>query len=361
MSTTALEDLLNAERKNIKMSDESLEICLSKITPDNINDTDILGRTALLLAIPLSLSCKLVQKLLEMNADPNISDSKGYTPLMMAVLHKQQLVEFLITKRANVNHTNTISYTALMFAIYHRPNFEVVKLLLENGANINTYSPIRSSLLIHVCINSKYPQQIEIARLLIEYGADIHGTYSGDPIFLIAIKNRNFELMLLFLEKKIVFNINHIMYCGKTALIIASLNGDINICKLLVENGANLHIQDTNGFTAFFCAILSGNLELCIYLLDKDNDLIKNKTIKDDTALHVACRRKDLEISKWISEHLDQLDIIHLNNDNKSAIQVWGCMYTDYLMFMHVKTESESESELEQLITHIEIIIGDSL
>ena len=58
----------------------------------------------------------------------------------------------------------------------------------------------------------------------------------------------------------------------ETALIIAACNGHYEVVKLLVNEGADLNIQNDEGVTAQFCAVFFGQLEIVQILSDSGAD-----------------------------------------------------------------------------------------
>jgi len=80
---------------------------------------------------------KLVEILLKNGANPNVIDGNGlYTPLSEAcVRNKVSTVKLLLKYGADVNYQHKKSETALTVAAKECKNFELVKLLLESGAN----------------------------------------------------------------------------------------------------------------------------------------------------------------------------------------------------------------------------------
>lgn len=108
--------------------------------------------------------------------------------------------------------------TLLMFAVHHNQT-NIVRLLLENGANPNTRNSDGCSALIQCAkvINLN----IEIVKLLIDHGAKLN-------------------LQCIF---------------GTTALILAVKFSTISMVKLLVDNGADISIKNKFGQDALFCAL----------------------------------------------------------------------------------------------------------
>jgi len=58
----------------------------------------------------------------------------------------------------------------------------------------------------------------------------------------------------------------------ETALIIAACQGHYEVVKLLVNEGADLNIQNDEGVTAQFCAVFFGQLEIVQILSDEGAD-----------------------------------------------------------------------------------------
>jgi len=58
----------------------------------------------------------------------------------------------------------------------------------------------------------------------------------------------------------------------ETALIIAACQGHYEVVKLLVNEGADLNIQNDEGVTAQFCAVFFGQLEIVQILSDAGAD-----------------------------------------------------------------------------------------
>jgi ankyrin repeat protein len=66
------------------------------------------------------------------------TDDSGFTPLMIAVsAGRFEVAKFLLSfTQTDVNHQNTNGQSALFYAC-SKNNFQMTKLLLENGASVN--------------------------------------------------------------------------------------------------------------------------------------------------------------------------------------------------------------------------------
>ncbi len=109
-------------------------------------------------------------------------------------------VKILIDNGANVNATNENGWTSLIIASEYGQS-EVAKLLLGNGANVNYENKGWTALMI-----AAQEDQSKVAKVLLDHGA-----------------NANYE------DKD-----------GWTALMIAAKEGQSKVTKVLLENGANV-------------------------------------------------------------------------------------------------------------------------
>ncbi len=89
---------------------------------------------------------------------------------------------------------------------------------------------------------------------------------------------------------------------GKTALILASERGHIEIVKLLVNSGATVDAEDNSKKTALMWASQGGNIEVAKFLIDSyanvnalDND--------GKIVLFYACRNFNIEMMKLILDN----------------------------------------------------------
>jgi len=111
---------------------------LHQITPQNacaIND----GFSWLHAAASMG-EANTVKLLLENNANIELKDLKGRTPLVLAFTKKHfDIVEILVDKNADLTQTDRHGLTVLHYAITNR-NIELVEFLLSKGANPNQKS-----------------------------------------------------------------------------------------------------------------------------------------------------------------------------------------------------------------------------
>lgn len=146
--------------------------------------------------------------------DPNAKYNKGKTLLMYLVKkNNQSLAKKLIELGADLDIQDSRGDTALNYAIYDL-NREMVELLLSAGANPDIYND-NGNTSLH-CAIRKRRKDINIIRLLIEYVVDID---------------------------------TQTIYEGETALMMAVYREEGRICRLLIDNGADLDTSNHLGRT----------------------------------------------------------------------------------------------------------------
>ena len=195
----------------------------------------------------------------------------------------------------------------LVEACYYR-NVQAVRALLENGADPNFYIDGRWTALEATIVNGPAgimdERSFEIIKLLVEHGADLDESSSLEPIveqlsswiswsggpfdgfreevllylldntknlndcniaFFNSVGGGNVELSKIIFDNYTV-DINYIGYKGKTPLIALITNERANnfseMISFLLENGADKSLKDDSGKTAYDYALEKGNQEI---------------------------------------------------------------------------------------------------
>jgi ankyrin repeat protein len=97
----------------------------------------------------------------------------------------------------------------------------------------------------------------------------------------------------------------------KTALHLAVFFGNNEICKLLLEYGADPNIKDESGYIALHWARTLRNTSIYKLLLDNGTDP-NSQDYKGQTPLHEACRYGNLEACKLLLQYKANPDVQNL-------------------------------------------------
>lgn len=110
------------------------------------------------------------QRLLDAGVHPNVTDEKGWSPLMMATLHGHTvIVQLLLKHGADVNVANSTGGTALMMAALQGQD-TILQVLLDNGARVDTQDTKGWTALMYAARNG-YASTVEI---LLSSGAEVN-------------------------------------------------------------------------------------------------------------------------------------------------------------------------------------------
>lgn len=132
-----------------------------------------------------------------------------------------------------------------IFDVARKGTVEELKTMLkENPAALNSVNKEGYSLLVL----ATYRGNNEVAKFLVEKGADINGTSNyGSPLMAAVVKG-NAEMAKLLLEHKADTSIAD--SSGNTALIYATIFKKYEIAEMLVKAKANIDIKDIRGNSA---------------------------------------------------------------------------------------------------------------
>jgi ankyrin repeat protein len=115
----------------------------------------------------------------------------------------------------------------------------VVKLLLMNQANVNIMLQNSTTPLHEAIKETPTKDSIAIIKLLLENNADMNVvTPVGTPLH-VACRLGNYEVVKLFVQRKVNVNAKNHHQFNETALHIAARNGNVQIAELLMDALAN--------------------------------------------------------------------------------------------------------------------------
>ena len=236
---------------------QSLLEVIDKIDPNTCDDT----KESLLHYTVKFNSLEFARLLLMHNANPDLKNANGDTPLMIACkMGKENFIKLLIKFNSNTNEKNNFGETALHMALLNG-NIEIIKLLVNEKTNLALLTDSNRSL-AHYAVKSG---KISILKYIIE---------------------------------RTNSSINEIDGLGNTLLHYACQINNFDIVEFLVNMGACVHIRNKQGETPLFLAVRYSTLNIVDYLI-QEGAIVDIKNMFDETVLDVA--------SDDVKEYIDSL------------------------------------------------------
>lgn len=182
---------------------------------------------------------KIFFKFIDLNLfEINQVNKIGETPLFLATYFQHyEIVKFLLEKGANPNIPCSNSQSPLMVSILNQ-DLEIFKLLIEYNSEIN-YQNNDKETALHLCYK---PKSSEFCKILLENNADYTiKNYIGLQPFIYFLNHGKYKCLLYFLDHGLEFteNIKNII---TTNYFLYNLNDEESIYKLFISDCINLNI-----------------------------------------------------------------------------------------------------------------------
>uniref|UniRef100_A0A4W6BYR2 Ankyrin-1 n=1 Tax=Lates calcarifer TaxID=8187 RepID=A0A4W6BYR2_LATCA len=237
---------------------------------------------------------KMVLELLHAGIELEATTKKGNTALHIAALAGQEkVVAELVNYGANVNAQSHQKGFSPLYMAAQENHLEVVKFLLENGANQSLptedgFTPLAVAL---------QQGHENVVALLINYGTKGKVRL---PALHIAARNDDTRTAAVLLQNDP--NPDVLSKTGFTPLHIAAHYENMSVAQLLLNRGANVNFTPKNGITPLHIASRRGNVMMVRLLLDRGAQ-IDAKTKDELTPLHCAARNGHVRIIEILLEH----------------------------------------------------------
>ncbi|RYP46525.1 hypothetical protein DL768_007272 [Monosporascus sp. mg162] len=268
------------------------------------------GSTALNRAIS---SLKLVKKLLEMGAMPDMADKEGWTPLQVAASYGDLgIVKALIDAGASVAcnpDSDAGTHCALQAAVVNS-HLSTAKFLFEHGADLDQKTAGSVTALI-LAIKTQNRSAVE---WLLDMGASLQCICENSQRSAFDIAAKKFDLdMMELLVRRGCFQIQT-STCGSQSrgstaaqildnngLVMLAYNGDLRgVNNLLTEANSPLpaHVLGE----ALHAASARGHLPIAKVLL-KNRAKVNLEDLNGRVALHYATRHLHLDVAELLVDH----------------------------------------------------------
>ena len=188
-----------------------------------------------------------------------IGEYSEYSPLQLAlVMNCLPSVQWLVEHGADLNAEENPSF---LLAVRYG-NQEFIDYVVEHGANVHALNRVKVDAFQAALYGKKY----EHLQLIHDLGHTVQ-KYGGKA-FRNAITEKNYEVLDFFICNGIDINYNKpdSVYPFKpTPLCVAARYVDLQMCKYLVEHGADVTITEKDGMRPYSIAIEKGDMEMAEY------------------------------------------------------------------------------------------------
>ncbi|MDY4576468.1 MAG: ankyrin repeat domain-containing protein [Anaerobutyricum hallii] len=264
-------------------------------------------------------------------------DDVGFTPLMLAACTNDstEVIQFLIDKGADINALTSDGENLLHLSAGCNENPDVLKFFIDKfdieSRDNNGLTPLLSA--------AQAQENLEVIKLLVDSGADMHAKGKrGETVFHLAAMNKNPDIADYFEE---LFRAFEVTDDGQTVIETALLKGEseetINICfrkmitdmfiaaahnenpcalKVLLDKGFSFKYGcGDNGFTLpMTAAAYSPNPDVLLFALEHERKIDAVDEDGRNLAHYAACNEstemfefvKDEELFKELLSHRDK-------------------------------------------------------
>lgn len=223
---------------------------------ERLNDLDSDGFAPIHYAIWNPQTDSIVP-LVSLGANVDLINGFGNSPLHMAAyLDLNQHAKILLEQGADLAlaSSESLGFQAIHYCCFFGSP-KTAKVLLERGQNPETIckdgiTPLHACLMANILIEQRTDGRIEVAKMLINSGADIKATtdYGTSVIHMAVISPDQVPILELLLKRGVPKNVRNTN--GDTALHIAAFWGNVKGVEVLLQAGLNPEEKNSQGLTA---------------------------------------------------------------------------------------------------------------
>lgn len=262
--------------------------------------SDILGAQDISGATPLHEAVRygrteIAELLLNAGAKVDALDSIGKSPLLLIIPVESQrdTYKLLLDNNANINQKDMYGDTVLHVATMSNAPADVLDYLVQNGALVDERNK-QGVTPIEIAIEQEHPEQVEFFA---KNGADIFAEdMDGESPLSKALERPTSDMLKMLVGEE---NVNAKDSSGNTALHIAILkDAPAEYIKYLIDAGSDVNARNKNGDSVLFVTVQKNRRDAGDLLLEKDADIFATN-VQNNSPLRVALTRGG-EVQDWL-------------------------------------------------------------
>ena len=195
----------------------------------------------------------------DINEPIEVSEYSDHSPLELAlVMCCIPSIQWLVEHGANLNEAENPSF---LLAVRYG-NKELIDYVVAQGANIHALNSVDVDSFQAAIYGKKY----ENLQIIHDLGHTVQ--QYGGKAFRNAITDKNYEVLDFFIHNGVDINYNKpdSVYPFKpTLLCVAARYVDLQMCKYLVEHGADVTITEKDGMRPYSITVEKGDMEMAEY------------------------------------------------------------------------------------------------
>ena len=190
-------------------------------------------------------------------------------------------------------------WSPLHYATQHGFHRVAEWLIISCAEDVNLSGNFNGWTPLHLASWFEHPK---VARVLLEHGAEVNPKTGGseNPLRLLSGRSGNLEIAQLLLEYGADPSVRS--SSGRDSLYMALENGQPGLAQLLLDYGADPNIRDVNGHTLLHVSSQLGNLKVVQGLLELDVD-VNPRNNRGRTPLQVALYCGNKQVQQLLLQH----------------------------------------------------------
>ena len=220
---------------------------------------------------------------------------------------KYEIIKLLIEAGININHQNELGETALMVV----DDLKIAELLIKSGADKNLKNVLGWNALAYALFKGNneivklLTDEKDIKTIIKSLNIDINaGHYDLSTPLIMACREGNLELAKALIELGADVNLGNYEFDDDRPLLAVSWSNNLEIAKLLIEAGAEVNYLDAVDFNCLMFAInLDNSFEMKKLLVDSGVNVNAVDCVDGYTALLRACCQNDAKFVSYLIEN----------------------------------------------------------